>query len=103
MISISVGEPLDDSEWYGDIVFYLRSRQFLVTMKPKEQRRLKMKSNQYVLIVDILFKRNYDGILLRCVDENKTQELMREFHEGICGGHFAPTSQRQQSIKRYFD
>jgi hypothetical protein len=26
MISILVGEPLDDSEWYGDIVFYLRSR-----------------------------------------------------------------------------
>jgi hypothetical protein len=27
MISISVGEPLVDSEWYRDIVFYLRSGQ----------------------------------------------------------------------------
>jgi hypothetical protein len=90
MISISVGEPLVDSEWYGDIVFYLRSKKFPVTMSPKERRTLKMKSNQYVLIVDILFKRNYDGVLLRCVDENKAQELMREFHEGICGGNFAP-------------
>jgi hypothetical protein len=25
MISISIGNPMVDSEWYGDIVFYLRS------------------------------------------------------------------------------
>jgi hypothetical protein len=99
MISISVGEPLVDSEWYRDIVFYLRSGQFPVTMNPKERRTLKMKENQYVLIVDILFRRNYDGILLRCIDENQAQELMREFHEGICGGHFAPTATSHKIIR----
>jgi hypothetical protein len=36
MISISVGEPLVDSEWYGDIVFYLRFEKFPVTMNPRE-------------------------------------------------------------------
>jgi hypothetical protein len=36
MISISFGEPLADSEWYKDIIFYSRSRQFLVTMSSKE-------------------------------------------------------------------
>jgi hypothetical protein len=49
-------------------------------MNPKERRTLKMKTNQYVLIVDILLRRNYDGMLLRCVDENQAQELIREFH-----------------------
>jgi hypothetical protein len=39
-------------------------------MNPKERRTLNMNPNQYVL-VDILFKRNYDGILMICVDENK--------------------------------
>jgi hypothetical protein len=99
VISISVGEPMEDSEWYRDIVFYLRSGQFPVTMNPKERRTLKMKSSQYVLIVDILFRRNYDGILLRCVDERKAQELMKEFHEGICGGHFAPTATAHKIIR----
>jgi hypothetical protein len=102
MISISVGEPLVDSEWYGDIVFYLRSGQFPVTMNPKERRTLNIKENQYVLIVDILFKRNYDGILLRCVDENMAQELMREFHEGICGGHFVRTATSHEIIRAGF-
>jgi hypothetical protein len=36
MISISVGEPLADLEWYKDMIFYLRSGQFLVTMNSKE-------------------------------------------------------------------
>jgi len=46
-------------------------------MSPKERRKLKMKEHQYVLIVDILLRRNYDGILLRCVDQDKAQELMK--------------------------
>jgi len=49
-----------------------------------------MKVNQYVLIADILFIINFDGIPLICIDENQAQELIREFHEGICGGNFAP-------------
>jgi hypothetical protein len=76
MISISVGEPMADSEWYKDIIFCLRYGQFPVTMNPKE-RTLKMKSNQYVMINDILFRRNYDGILLRCVNERRAQGLMK--------------------------
>jgi hypothetical protein len=62
-----------------------------------------MNSNQYVLIVDILFRRNYDGILLRCVDENKAQKLMREFHEGIYVGHFSPTAISHKIIRVGFD
>jgi hypothetical protein len=102
LILILVGEPMKILEWYKDIIFYLRSRQFPVTMNPKERRTLKMKSNQYVLIVDILFKRNYDGIFLRCVDQRKAQELIKEFHEGICGRHFSPTATAHKIIRSGF-
>jgi hypothetical protein len=99
MISISIREPLVDLEWYRDIIFYLRSGQFPVTMNSKERRRLKMKANQYVLIVEILFKINYYSILLRCIYENQSQELIREFHEGICGGNFSPTATTHRIIR----
>jgi hypothetical protein len=83
-ISISVGEPLANSEWYGYIIFYLRSGQFPATMNPKERRTLKMKSNQYVLIDDILFRRNYDGILLRCVGHRRNYDgILPRTNEGI--------------------
>jgi hypothetical protein len=102
IISILVGEALVDSDWYKDIIFYLRSWKFPITMNSKERRTLKMKVNKYVLIVDILFRRNYDGILLRCVDENQAQEMVREFHEGICGGHFSPTTTTHKIIRDGF-
>jgi hypothetical protein len=60
---------------------------------------LKIKSNKYVLVSDILFRRNYDGILLRCVDEKKAQKLMKEFHEGVCGGNFVPTTMNHKIIR----
>jgi hypothetical protein len=71
-------------------------------MNPKERITLKMKVNQYFLIDDILFRRNYDGILLRCVDENQAQELISKFHEGICGGNFAPTATAHKIISAGF-
>jgi hypothetical protein len=58
-----------------------------------------MKVNQYVLIADILFRRNFDGILLRCVNENQAPTLIKEFHEGICGGHFSPTTTAHKIIR----
>ena len=48
-----------------------------VSMTPKERISLKIKSNQYVLITEILFRRNYDGMLLRCVDATKVEELIK--------------------------
>jgi hypothetical protein len=56
-----------------------------------------------VLVAEILFRRNFDGILLRCVDATKSQRLMEEFHEGIFGGHFTPTTTAHRIMRaRYY-
>ena len=62
VVSVSIEKPIYGSEWYKYIVFYLNSRQFPITMSPKERRALNLKSNQYVLNAEILFKRNYDDM-----------------------------------------
>jgi len=46
---------LTTSEWCKDIIFYLRSRPFFLGMSSKERRALKMKTNQYVLALEVLF------------------------------------------------
>jgi hypothetical protein len=61
-----------------------------------------MKDNQYVLIDDMIFRRNFNGILLICVDENQALELIKEFHEGICGVHFTPTTIAHKIIRAGF-
>ena len=43
-------------------------------------------------VVEVLFHINFDGMLLRCIDSTKSQKVIEEFHEGICGGNFAPTT-----------
>jgi hypothetical protein len=58
-----------------------------------------MKANQSVLVAKILFRRNFDGMLLRCVDAIKAQRLMEEFHEGIFGGNFSPISNTHRIMR----
>jgi len=73
VVLVSIEKPISGSKWYKDIVFYLKYGKFPVTMTPKERMALNMKSNQYVLIAEILFRRNYDHMLLRCIDEKRAQ------------------------------
>jgi hypothetical protein len=32
-------------------------------------------------------KRSFDGILLRCLNENEIEQALKEVHEGICATH----------------
>ncbi|XP_020254169.1 uncharacterized protein LOC109831246 [Asparagus officinalis] len=34
-----------------------------------------------------LYRRSYDGMLLRCLSTTKAQEALHEAHDGICGAH----------------
>jgi hypothetical protein len=56
------------TEWYKDIIFYLNTSQFPLGMYSRERKSLNIKTNQYVLLSGVLFRRNFDGILLICLD-----------------------------------
>jgi len=32
---------------------------------------------------------NRDGLILKCVDEEESRQILEEFNSGICGGHFS--------------
>ena len=38
----------------------------------------------------ILFKKDLQGILLRCVRLDQVDHILHQFHEGLAGGHFSP-------------
>lgn len=75
--------------WYQHLVLYPKTSQFLVEMSYKEKRAMKMKANSYVLIYCILFRSNFDVVLLRCLPLGTIEETLRDMHEGVCGGHFS--------------
>jgi hypothetical protein len=75
-------------EWYKDLIFYLKFGKISIEMSSKESRASKMKTNQYVFISRTLFRRNFDGVLLRLLNHLNSHQVLQEFH-GVCGGHFA--------------
>jgi len=36
---------------------------------------------------EILYKRSFDGTLLRCLNENEIEQALKKVHEGICAIH----------------
>jgi hypothetical protein len=50
---------------------------------------LRLKSAQYQLVHGILFRRNYDGVLLRCLEKQDVDKVLKELHDGPARGNFA--------------
>ncbi|XP_076938802.1 uncharacterized protein LOC143607134 [Bidens hawaiensis] len=71
--------------WITPIEAYLSSG-ILPTEKP-EARKIKHKALNYQINDGILYRRSFIGPLLRCVDAEDANYLIREVHEGICGLH----------------
>ena len=75
------------STWYADIVHFLLYMQFLEHLDKKDARYLIFKTTKYCLIEKKPFWKDLGGILLRCLDKPKIEEVISESHEGACGGH----------------
>jgi hypothetical protein len=45
---------------------------------------------KYTSLDDDLYRRNIDGMLLKCLGEEQTKVVVREVHDGICGAHQSP-------------
>jgi hypothetical protein len=43
---------------------------------------------QYHLINYVLFRVNYDGVLLICIEHDDAEKVLKELHDGPVGGHF---------------
>jgi hypothetical protein len=41
----------------------------------------------YYLDREVLYKRTFDGTLLRCLNEKNTEKILHEIYEGICATH----------------
>ena len=43
----------------------------------------------YVLVDEILFKKDFNGVRLRCIKMDQIRKLFKEFHDGPTGGHIS--------------
>ena len=54
-----------------------------------QRRALHLKSASYQTIEGILFRNNYDGVLLRCLEKEDVKKVMIDLHDGPARGHFS--------------
>jgi len=40
------------------------------------------------LINGILFRQNFDGVLMHCLEKDEAEKVLLELHAGEAGGHF---------------
>jgi hypothetical protein len=80
-------EVADDKPWFHDIKVFLQSQEYPPGASNKDKKTLRRLSGSFFLNGDMLYKRNFDTVLLRCVDKNEVDSLMHEIHEGSFGTH----------------
>ncbi|KAL2232610.1 UNVERIFIED_CONTAM: Gag-Pol polyprotein [Sesamum indicum] len=62
-----------------------------------------MRAPRFTLVNEQLYKRTVEGPLLKCLDPERAEYVMREIHEGSCGNHYGGRSLAQKVIRQgYF-
>jgi len=75
--------------WCALVKYFLKLGIFPRDMTKTERRCFKQKCAKYTLLGDILYKRGYEGILLRCLEPNEIPLALSQAHDGTCCGHFS--------------
>jgi len=82
-----IEEESDDKPWYFDIKRYLKNKEYPEESNENDKRMLRRLAAKFVLSGDVLYKRNHDMMLLRCVDAKEAELILREVHEGTFETH----------------
>ena len=83
----SVEEERDGKPWYFDIKRYVESKEYPPEASDNDKRTLRRLAAGFFLSRSILYKRNHDMVLLRCVNAKEAKSMLGEVHEGSFGTH----------------
>ncbi|XP_025636484.1 uncharacterized protein [Arachis hypogaea] len=83
--------------WTYPILQYLLDG--ILPPDPKEGKRIKREAANYTIIAGQLYKRGFSQPLLKCVEPENTEYILREIHEGCCGHHVGGKTLAQKVIR----
>nr|XP_025647635.1 uncharacterized protein LOC112742611 [Arachis hypogaea] len=66
---------------------------------PKEEKRIKREATNYTIVAGQLYKRGFSQPLLKCIEPENTEYILREIHEGCCGHHVGGKTLAQKIIR----
>ncbi|XP_060200307.1 uncharacterized protein LOC132628548 [Lycium barbarum] len=81
---VAVSEAAKE-DWRQPIIDYLSYR-----ILPEDSRRrteIRRRAPRFLYYKDTLYRRSFEGILLRCLGEDEAVQALQEAHSGVCGSH----------------
>ena len=78
-------EKNSEKSWTTPLIAYLRLG--ILPDEKEAARKLKVQASRFVIIKDVLYKRELSRSYLRCLNYEEADYVMREIHEGIYGNH----------------
>lgn len=74
------------ASWMDDLITYLKND--VLQSDKREARRVILKSSKFVLGKDnSLYRRSWNGPMLKVVHPSETQLVLQDLHKGSCGSH----------------
>lgn len=83
---------MDSDEWYSHIMRYLSDGTFLDSANKNTRVRVYKLVARYIILSNVLYRRGYNGLLLRCLNKAEVPIALEEVHSSSCGGHFGGRS-----------
>ena len=62
-------------------------REHLENPNKRVPHRTKAQAQNFVLLQGELYRKDFDGLLLKCLAFPYIMEVMKQVHEGVCGAH----------------
>jgi hypothetical protein len=74
--------------WNYEMKYYLTHGYAPQYLEPRKRKYVRLKYAQYQLVNGILLRKNYDDMLLRCLENSDADKVLSKLHDGPTGGHF---------------
>ncbi|MGV7988762.1 integrase, partial [Mycobacterium kansasii] len=74
-------------DWRQPFVDYLKYN--ILPEDNVQRQQIKQRSGKFVICSEVLYRKSYNGMLLRCLDKQEAIQMLREAHSGECGAHQA--------------
>ncbi|CAH9083530.1 unnamed protein product [Cuscuta europaea] len=87
-------------DWISDIATFITTGE----LPPDEERAklAKLRAPSYTVEDGKLYKRSYNGTLLRCLHQDEADTAMEEVHCGVCSSHQGPFSMSRRLVVQGF-
>ncbi|MGV7927190.1 hypothetical protein PJO48_29495, partial [Mycobacterium kansasii] len=86
VVPISCLEVTTD-DWRQPFVDYLKYN--ILPEDDAQRRQIKQRSGNFAICSEVLYRKSYNGMLLRCLDKQEANQMLREAHSSECGAHQA--------------